>query len=339
MLLVGIFVILATAALRLGAGLLLPIALAGLATLLLDPPVRALRRLGLPTSIGAAVVVFGTVGLLTAGGIMLSGPAADWIARAPKTLGQVQAKVEWMLRPIRETAQEVDRATAPAVDTGHGTPTVQIEAPGVFQRLSVSTTSAIVTVPTVVFLTYFLLAMLPRFRMKLAELFGTLGGARYTEEVLGEMESQMSRYLVLTTLTRAAVGLATWGLLAALGLPGALLWGVVSFFLSFIPYAGALLATVLIGVAAIVAFDDTGRVFLVVGGSAAIHMLEGNFVTPHLMGRHLPLNPVAIFLCLLYWGWVWGLAGALMAVPLTVMLQVIFARVDALRPIASLLDS
>src|SRR3990172_2428816 len=178
--------------------------------------------------------------------------------------------------------------------------------------------------------------MLPAFRKKLADLVGTRAGARNMEEVLTEIEVQMSRYLLLNAVTSAGVGLATWAFLSVVGLPHALLWGVVAFLLNFIPYAGALVTVALIGIAALVSCDDTGRVFLVVGGCVAINLLEGYLVTPHLMGKHLPLNPVAIFVSLLYWGWVWGPAGALLAVPITVMLQVIFARIERLRPLSVL---
>ena len=336
-LLIGIFLILLTAALRFGAGLLLPIAIAVLFTLLLDPPVRVLNRLGLSTTVGAALVVFGTLGVLVTGGTLLAGPAANWVETAPKTLAQVQNKVRRMLRPLQETARKVDQVTA--TPTPGGTQSVQIKTPGLLQRVTGSTTTIAATAITVVFLTYFLLAMLPAFRKKLAEMIGTRAGARSMEEVLTEIEVQMSRYMLLNTLTSVGVGLATWGFLAAVGLPNALLWGVAACFLNFIPYAGALVTVALVGIAALVAFDSTGRIILAMSGCAAINLLEGNLVTPHLMGKHLPLNPVAIFVSLLYWGWVWGPAGALLAVPITVMLQVIFSRIETLRPIAILLDS
>ncbi len=337
MLMVGVFLILLTAALRLAAALLFPIAVAGLMMLLLDPPVRALRKLGLPTALGAGLMVFGTLALTVAGGALLAGPASDWIETTPVKLVQVQTKLRKMLRPIQETARKVDQATQTSTQTTP--PTVQIKSPGLLQRLSVSTASIAATVLTIVFLTYFLLAMLPAFRRKLAGLIGTRAGARNIEETLTEIETQMSRYLVLNTLTGVGVGLVTWAFLAIVQLPNALLWGVVAFLLNFIPYAGALATAALVGAAALVAFDGTGRAVMVVLGSSAIHLVAGNFVTPHLMGRHLPLNPVAVFVSLLYWGWVWGPAGTLVAVPITVMLQVIFARVDRLRPIAILLDT
>lgn len=336
-LLVGIFLILLTAALRLGAGLLLPITIAGMFTLLLDPAVRALRRMGLPTTLGAFLVVFGTVGALAGGATMLAKPASDWMVSAPAVLTKAQKKIRGMTRSIQETAIQVEKATEAPPQAGP--PTVQIKTPGLLQRLQVSTTSLAVTAVTVVFLTYFLLAMLPRFRKKLADLIGDLAGTKDMESVLTEIETQMSRYVLLNTLTRAGVSAAVWVLLAAAGLPGAIFWALLTFLLSFIPYAGALAATFLVGLAALVSFDDTGRILLVFLGSGLIHMIEGNFVTPHLMGRHLPLNPVAIFVCLLYWGWVWGPVGALLAVPLTVMLQILLLRSARLRPVAILLDN
>jgi len=337
LLLAGIFMILLTAALRAGAGLLVPIAIAGMFTLLLDAPVRALRRLGVPNTVGAAMVVFGMLGGLVGGAYLLSGPASEWLEAAPKVLTEAQAKIRRMLRPIQETARQVEKAAQPVAPGA--APTVQIRSPGLLQRLSVSTTHVAVMIVSIVFLTFFQLATLPRFRKKLAGLIGDLVGAQGMEPVLLELESQMSRYVLLNTLTRGGVGLATSALLAVAGLPNAILWGVATFFLSFIPYAGALAVTVLIGIAALVSFDSTPAVLLTVSAIAGLHLIEGNFITPHLMGRHLPLNPVAIFLALLYWGWVWGPVGALLAVPITVMVQVICFRIDRLRPIAALMDS
>lgn len=333
---VGIFVILLTAALRVGEGLLLPVAIALLFTLLLDQPVRALKKAGIPTGYGAALVVFGTLTVLSAGIGLLAGPAGEWIADAPRNLAKVQTKIRRVIRPLEQTAQRVERATEAA--SGGPEPTVQIKQPGLLERLSGSTVTILSTVITVTFLTYFLLAMLPAFRKKIATLIGTRSGARNMEQVLSEIESQMSRYMLLNTLTSLGVGLATWGFLQLVGLPNSLLWGVLAFFMNFIPYAGALVTTVVVGAAALVSFDDTGRILLVLGGLIAINVVEGNFVTPHLMGRHLPLNPVTIFLSLLYWGWVWGPVGTLLAVPITVMLQVSFSHIEALKPVALLLD-
>ena len=338
MMVTGIFLILLTAALKLGAGLLLPIALAVLLTLLLDQPARALRKLGLSNAVGAALLVFGTFGALIGGGILVAGPAAEWVAKAPATLAEVQVKLRRIVRPLQETAKKVEQATKPPVTPGE-TPTVQVKEPSLFERVTGGTTTAIGTIITVVFLTYFLLATLPIFRKKLADLIGTRAGVKNMEEVLTEIETQMSRYLLINTLTSVGVGTAVWVLLLVMGMPNALLWGVVAGGLNFVPYVGAVVTTVLIGMAALVAFEQTGTALLIAGGVITINLLEGNFVTPHFLGKHLPLNPVAIFLSLLYWGWVWGPVGTLLAVPITVLLQVVFSRIESMESMAVLLDS
>lgn len=334
----GIFLILVTAGLRIGAALLLPIAIAVLLTLLLDQPARGLRKLGLSSGVGAALLVFGTFSALIGGGVLVAGPAAEWIAKAPGTLAEVQVKLRHLVRPLQETAKKVEQVTKPP-DTPEETPTVQVEQPSLFERITGGTTSAIATIITVVFLTYFLLATLPTFRKKLADLIGTRAGAANMEEVLAEIETQMSRYMLINTLTSAGVGAAVWLLLFAMGAPNALLWGVVAGCLNFVPYVGAVVTTALVGMAALVAFEQTSRALIIAAGVILINLLEGNLVTPHFMGKHLPLNPVAIFLGLLYWGWVWGPAGTLLAVPIMVMLQVVFSRIEPLQPLAHLLDS
>jgi len=337
MLLTGIFVIVLTAALRIGAGLLLPMAIAVLMTFLLVPVVRALRRLGLSAAVGAALAVFGTVAIVGSGVGLLAPRAAEWVSGAPKTVAKVQAKVRRFMRPLQRTADAMARTTQ---STAPGAAqTVQIQEPGLLQRIGLSTASVAATVVTVVFLTYFLLATLPTFRRKLADLIESRAGVMDAEAALTEVESQMSRFMLINTVTSLGTGLATWGLLAALHLPGALLLGAVAFLLNFIPYAGALVTLVLIGAAAVVSFDTTGPILMAMGGSVLIQTLEGNLVTPHLQGRHLPLNPVAIFVSLLYWGWVWGAAGAILAVPIMVMLQVVAARVPRLHSLAVLLEN
>lgn len=337
LLLAGIFLILVTAALRFGAGFLFPLALAALFTLLLDPAVRGMKRVGLPSSIGAALVVFGTIGTITGGVVLLSGPAMEWIETAPKKLSAAQVKIRRILLPIQRTAREVDRATT---TTTPGDPAVvEIKSPGFLQRASVSTRSMVGTMLAVVFLTYFLLATLPDIRRRLATLIGTSTGAESVENVLAEIETQMSRYVALNSLTSLGVGLATWGFLTLMDLPNPLLWGVVSGLLNFIPLLGAVVAVGLIGLSALLAFDTLGPPLLIVAGCVAINALEGNLVTPMLMGRHLPLNPVTIFVCLLYWGWVWGPAGMLLAVPLTVLIHVVCARVKPLQPVAALMGN
>lgn len=339
-LLVGILAILAVMALRLGSALLIPITVSLLLSLLLGPLVRGLRARGVPEWLGAGVLVFGTVALLGGGAGLLAGPAADWIQRSPAMIRQVEAKVRQLVLPFRamqQTAHQVERATSP-VD-GTAPQRVEIQEPGLITRVGSGTLTAAVATVAVVFLTYFLLATGQRFRERLVGLPLDRIHRERMEHALGEIERQTSRYLLYTSVISIGVGTITWALLAGAGLPNAGLWAVVAGVLNFIPYAGALFTAVLIGAAALLAFDGVERTLLVVLGFGLIHLVAGNIVTPALLGRKLPLNPVALFICLLFWSWVWGTAGAILAVPLTVMLKVICDHVVPLRPVAVLLDN
>ncbi|HWA16050.1 MAG TPA: AI-2E family transporter, partial [Gemmatimonadales bacterium] len=129
------------------------------------------------------------------------------------------------------------------------------------------------------------------------------------------------------------------GLLALLGFPNAILWATAAFIFNYVPYAGALATMALIAFAGIVSFDAMDKTLIALGGFFLINLLEGNLITPTIMGREMPLNSLAVFVSLLFWGWVWGVAGAVMAVPLTVMVQVVCAHVPRLKSFAILLDS
>lgn len=337
-LLIALFTILAVVALRLASALLIPIAVSILLSLLLGPLVRWLRQHRVPEWAGAGLLVFGTIGLLGVGTGLLTGPAAAWLQRSPAILTQIEAKVRHVIRPfnaIQASAQRVEQAASGA--GGSPSAKVEVQAPGLMRRVGVSTLTAVGVTLAVAFLTYFLLATGQRLRQRLVGLPLEPRHQERMEHALNEIERQTSRYLLFTTMISIGVGGATWALLLLCGLPSAGLWGAIAGVLNFIPYAGAMVSAVLIGAAALLSFDGVQAPLLVVGGFLLIHLVAGNIVTPAVLGRKLPLNTVAIFVCLLFWGWVWGVPGAILAVPMTVMLKVICDHVDQLRPLAVLL--
>lgn len=338
-LLAGIFTVLAIGGLRLASSLLVPIAVALFLTLLLGPVVREMRKRGIREGLSAGLLVFGTITLLGAGMGALIGPAGEWLNRAPDTLRQVARKVRNLgpLSALQATAFSVAQATGSDADSA--APRVQLASRSTLQRLGWTTASAAAGVLTVAFLTYFLLATGAMFRRKIAHVFPD--GERRTrmKRALYEIERQMSRYLLINTLISVTVGVATFLWLSAIGMPNALLWGAVAGVLNYVPYVGALVTVTLIGVVALATFEGSERVLLACGGFVAINLLESNLLTPIVLGRKMPLNTVAVFVSLLFWGWVWGVAGVIMAVPLTVMIQVICSHSERFRPIAILLGN
>ena len=337
---IAIAVILSVAALRLASALLVPVAIALLLSVLFSTPVRWLGRVGVPVAVGAAIIVFGGVALLGAGAAGLARPAADFIHDAPSRLPDVEAKLRAIVRPItaiERTAQQVQNAATPG--TVDASQQVTVRAPGFLTRVGGTTPNAVAGILTVLFLTYFFCAAEPMFAQKVAGIVPEPFGQGRLLHVLSEIQRQTSRYLWLTTLISLGVGVATWAVLAIAHLPNALLWGAVAALLNFIPYVGTALSAVLIGAAALLTFDGIERTVIVLAAYSVIHVISGYIVTPIVLGRRLPLNQLALFVGLVFWTWVWGAAGAILAVPLTVMAKVVCDHVPRLRPVAVLLDN
>jgi predicted PurR-regulated permease PerM len=327
-------------ALRLARAVALPVMVAVLLTLLLSTPVRWLRQRRVPERLGAAIVVFGALALAGAAATLLVTPAVDWMATAPATLQKVEGKVRRIAQPIAALQKSADRmqevTTAVAPDAPRQ---VQIAKPGLFERVSLSTVEAMPTVLSVVFLTYFLLASGPLFRRKLAEVLPGRRDVKHFEHLLSEIEIVTSRYLATTTMINTGVGVATAGALWAVGVPNAPLWGAVAAVLNFVPYLGPLVTATILALAALASIDEPSRALLAPAAFVVIHLTETNFVTPMLLGRRLPVNTVAIFLGLLFFAWVWGIPGAVLAVPLTVVIKVACDHIPALHHVGELLGN
>lgn len=335
---VGLFVLAFIAALRVGSSLVLPIVWAGLLALLLAPVVNWLARHRVPPALGAGLVILALLGSVGTAVSFLAAPATSWIERAPETLRQAERKIRKLTRgleQLQETAEAVEDVAQGGTSRPRA-PATSAPAGGFFAKLSGTTVAFAGSLATVIFLSYFLLAMGHRFREKLDDLLDS----DIREEVsaaIGEMQQQMSRYLALSTAINAGVGVLTWLVLSLIGMPNPALWGVLAGVLNFIPYLGAVITIVVILLAGLVSLQTTGQAFLAAGAFFGINLIEANIVTPTLMGRRLPLNPVAIFGGLLFWGWLWGMTGAILAVPLMACVKVMADRIGPLKPLGEML--
>ena len=305
----GTFFILLVAALKLASAFFLPVIASALLALLLAPPVRWLSKRGMPAGAAAAIVMLSLVVVTGALMFSLARPAAAWLARAPATIVQAEDKLQKIAAPfinLQRTAAKVQEAATAGADSSKTTTTkVEMAPPGLLSNVPGTTVGFFGAVSTVLFLTFFLLAAGERFSEKL----GDIMPERYRRQMidgLRDMQAQMSRYLSTSAMIRASLGFATWLLLKLVGLPNPALFGVVAAVLNFIPYLGSLAMLLIIGVASLVTFDTTSQVLLTMGAFFTLSLVEGNVVTPLLLGHRLPLNAVAIFVGLLFWGWIWG---------------------------------
>ena len=156
-------------------------------------------------------------------------------------------------------------------------------------------------------------------------------------DIAREMERQISAYLLVTTFINAVFGVVVAATLWLMGMPNPVLWGVVAAVSNFIPYLGGLISTAIIGLAALLAFADVWWALLVPTVYFAINTLEGYVITPLIMGRRFTLDPALLFVGLLFWWFVWGAPGALLAVPMMAAFKIFCEHVESLQPIAAFL--
>jgi predicted PurR-regulated permease PerM len=334
--LTGLFVLAAVYSLYFARALLVPIVLALLLVLLLRPLVTGLKALKIPEAIGAALVVLGLVGLLALGTYQLSGPAADWVARAPQSLRQAEAKLKRWRKPVEQvtrTAEQVERA----ITLDDSTPQVEVRGPSLLQLLFGGTQRFLIGLTLVLLLLYFLLASGDLFLRKAVKLLPRLADKKRAVEIAHETQRQISVYLVTSVAIHTTVGVVVAVAMGLLGLPNSTLWGVVAGLLNFVPYVGPVVCGAVLTLAATLSFENPTLVAAVPGTYYAIHFLESYIATPLIMGRRLMLNGVVVFLGLMFWGAVWGVMGSLLAVPLLAIAKIVCDRIEGLTPIGEFL--
>lgn len=332
----GLFVLAVLYTLHLARDLLLPIVLALFLSLLLLPVVRLLRRLRVPAPVAPALVLL----LLVAGGgtalYQMWAPATAWVARAPQDLKVLQGRVRKIIRSVEQvtrTAAQVDEITDVA---GSDAPQVALRQPSLSETLFGGAWHLLAGGVVVLVLAYFFLASGDHFLRKLPRVMPREEADRVIA-IVQETEAQISRYLLAVTLINLGVGLVSGVVFALLGMPTPVLLGAIAAVLNFVPYVGPITMAVLLTMVALVTFPEPGQAVPPPLAYLALHALEANFLTPHLLGRRLPLSPVVIFVSFLFWWWLWGVAGAILAVPIMVTIKIACDRSEGLTEVGELL--
>lgn len=341
-------------ALREAQPLLAPVVIAVVLTFVLAPAVRWLRRRGVPEVAGAALLVVALVATTVTLASSLARPAAEWWEKAPSTVAQLLAQFDRVRAAIPGLAPPPPQPPVPARATGRpgtaaATPPPAPPADPVKERLASegvaltgkllghSATVALSVAATVILL-YFLLAsehwMLSRYveaipRRRTRALM--LGGVRAAQREIG-------RYLVALGCINVGAGFITGFGLWAVGLPNPTLWGAVVAVLCFVPYIGPMAIMAMLLLAGMMTFDALPAMLAPFAIFAAIHAFESNVFSPWVVGRRLALSPISVFLSVMFWGWVWGIAGALIAVPLLIALRTVCRRRRGLRLLSRFLE-
>jgi len=298
--------------------------------------VRLLERLRLPKAIAAALVVIFTIGALVGVASYLAEPAAEWAERLPQSVRQMERK----LRPVRQPLEEVVAATDQVeqmTEMPSSAQKVQVKSVSLAESLLTQTRAIVTLVVTVVVLLYFLLASGDAFISKLIRTSSRLADKRAASQIIRRTESEISRYLLTISIINTTLGLITWMVLLLLGLPNAALWGASAALLNFVPFVGGVVNCGILFAVGVFHFDHVSQAFAAPLLFGALSATEGLLVTPAILGQRLALSPVAVFVSLMIWSWLWGIPGAIIAVPTTAALKLVCDQVPSLRLIGAIL--
>ncbi|MCY7379506.1 MAG: AI-2E family transporter [Gemmatimonadaceae bacterium] len=317
---------------------LIPIVFATLLNFLLSPLIRRMAKRRVKPPIGAAIVVLVLLTGIGWGTYELATPAQRWASIAPQSFAKAQDKLRGIIKPMQQVSRNVEQAAnAVGSSSGKSKEVVVQSGPSMTSRVFGTTQRIVAALFEIFILLYFLLAGGDLFLQKLIKVLPNVSDKAKAVEIARATEATVSAYLTTTFLVNLVEGAMVALVLWMLGMPSAVLWGVLVFFLEFVPYLGAAAAVVVLGLAGLTTFDEVGRALLIPGSFLAINILQANLVSPWLLGHRLTLNPVAIFAGLAFFYWLWGVPGAFLAVPLLATFKIFCDNIQSLAAIGEFL--
>jgi predicted PurR-regulated permease PerM len=309
------------AALSLARAVFMPLAFAVMLFFLLRPPVRWLAEHGVPRVVGSALVLGLFVALTVFAVVELSGPAVEWAKRLPGAIRQLELKSRELRYPLEHVTRAL-QAVATLAEVGRSNvPRVDLVRPSLVEGLFAHASVLAAQVGLAGGAAYFMLidgdTMLRRiFRLKPAR-----PGDRRSTAVMNEVGASMSAYLGAVTLVNLGLGVCLTALLALVGMPNPWLWGLLAAVLTYVPYVGPTVGICLVGLASFVTYPTFGAALVPPLIYFGLAMIEGNFVTPLVLGRALAVRPLVLFVWFAFWAWLWSIPGAILAVPLLMLFK------------------
>ena len=325
---IAIVAILALYTCALAEAVIVPVLVAILFGLMLAPLVRVLERVHVPRGIGSLAAVVMTMAIIGATMTALATPARAWMQRMPTALAHIENVMRDVRRPL-QAATEATREIGKLTQVDGANPVRVVDSTqGPFAQALSAAPAVLAGIVITILLTFLFLLHGDDLLRKFVSLAPHLRAKRGVVEATRQAQSELSMYMITITLINAGLGLATAGVLSLLHVADPLLWGGVAAILNYAPFIGPLVTAVALTVVGFGEFDTPAMALAPMAAFLSLHLIEGQLLTPHLVGRRLALDPVMVFLSMLLLGWMWGVAGLLLAVPLLTCAKIIAERIE-----------
>lgn len=337
--LAGILFLLVMYTLYLAAPLVMPIVLGFLLSLVLSPVVRSMVKLRVPQTLSALLVMLSVVAVIAAAGYALAAPASEWMEKAPTELRRLEYKLAWVKEPIQKI-QEAQRQVEEMTETQPGD-TQKVRDGSSFSLVDTFlgfTPDLLFGLAVTLILLFFVLASGDAFLNKMVQVTPRLHDKKRVVAAARDIQRHISIYLGTITLINIAVGAIIALLMYLLDMPNPLLWGAMVAVLNYIPYLGVGFSMLVVTFVSLLTFDSVNQILLPPLAIFMVNVIEGQILTPMIAGRQLSLSPIAVFLSLVVLGWIWGVIGVLIAVPILATVKLVCEQVEPLENIATFLD-
>jgi predicted PurR-regulated permease PerM len=314
-------------ALRAGAEFFLPVTAALVVAITLVPMLEWFERRGVPSRVaaGLCVLIFMLLAVFAVGSIVI--PATDWVAQVPQKIGKVRDTLEPLFDLYKNLDRFIDRTLSQVAISGQDGPrAVRIETPN--SMLGLLTSSAphlLIQLFFALLVIFFFLAGWTTMRKKTIVSRGSFEGALTTARVIQQVVDATSTYIGTITLINVSLGALTAVILWQLGMDSPVMWGGIVAVANYIPYLGPIVCSLLLFLGGLMTFPDAWSAMYPPAAFITLHIIEANFLTPLVVGHRLTISPLAILVSLSFWAWVWGTTGALLAVPLLIILKTVFS--------------
>lgn len=334
----GIFILALLTALYAAREIILPIVLAFVLKLVLQPVFRFFLKFRLPHTVAAMLIIATLLGCLIGLGTVLSGPATEWVEKITSGIPKIEERLGFLAKSYKETRKLMLHAEDLTHGDGPKVMPVEVQGNRLSDKIFTGTRAFASGLFTTSIMLFFLLVSGDTFLRRLVEILPRFRDKRQAVDISQQVEHDISVYLLTISTMNALVGVATALIMYFCGMDNPVLWGSLAFLLNYVPFIGPLLAAAIYLLVGLMAANTLGDAVLPVFLYMIIHILEGSIITPLLLAKRFTLNPVIVIFSLIFWYWMWGLPGAILAMPMLTITKIICDRVEKLKALGHFLE-